>query len=316
MRTEDNPRAQLYEQLSAVGFTASPYRRPIVGWMNDLDAMTPGDVRDFYRRWYVPGNAAVVVAGDVDVQQVRQWAEKYYGGIPAAEPPPRKPRLEPAQRGMRSLTLKAPAEQAYVALSFKMPTLAPTGLRAETATPQDRDALALTMLAAVLDGHRGARMERALTQGPDRIALSAGAGGGLWGRGPQTFVLDGVPAPGKTVQQLSTALRAEVQRVAREGVTDTELQRVKVQWAAGEVYRLDSVFNQARSLGANWALGLPLEPQEQLLAQLRTVTAEQVRDVAARYFGDDELTVAELHPLPVDPARKRRSLPAGAREEE
>ncbi len=316
MRTDDNPRAQLYEQLNAVAFTASPYRRPIVGWMNDLEVLQPDDVRDFYRRWYIPANAAVVVAGDVDVQQVRQWAEKYYGSIPAGTVPMRKPRVEPAQKGARRLELKAPAEQAYLAMSFKMPTLAPTGLRADTATAQDRDVLALTMLAAVLDGYRGSRLERALTQGPDRVAVSAGAGGGLWGRGPQTFVLDGVPAPGKTVQQLEAALRAEVQRVARDGVAEAELQRVKVQWAAGEVYRLDSVFNQARSLGANWALGLPLEPQAALLAQLQAVTPAQVRDVAARYFGDDELTVAVLHPLPVDPARKPRSLPAGAREEE
>jgi zinc protease len=100
---------------------ASPYRRPIVGWMNDLEAMTPDDVRAFHRRWYVPANAAVVVAGDVDVAQVRQWAEQTYGAIAAAPLPARKPRLEPPQAGMRRIDLKAQAEQAYVALAFKVP---------------------------------------------------------------------------------------------------------------------------------------------------------------------------------------------------
>ena len=99
LRTEDNPRALMGEALAATVFVASPYRRPVVGWMSDLDAMTASDVREFYRRWYVPGNAAVVVAGDVEVALVRQLAEKYYGGIPARAVPPRKPRLEPEQTG-------------------------------------------------------------------------------------------------------------------------------------------------------------------------------------------------------------------------
>jgi zinc protease len=99
LRTEDSPRALLYEQLNAAAFIASPYRRPIVGWMSDLDAMTPADVRAFHQQWYVPANAAVVVAGDVDVAEVRRLAEKYYGSVPARAVPPRKPRAEPAQAG-------------------------------------------------------------------------------------------------------------------------------------------------------------------------------------------------------------------------
>ena len=123
LRTEDQPRALLGEQQNAAVFIASPYHRPIVGWMSDLEAMTPQDARDFYQRWYVPANAAVVVAGDVDVAQVRRLAEKYYGRIPARAVPARKPRIEPEQRGMRRIEFKAPAEQAYVSLAFKMPQL-------------------------------------------------------------------------------------------------------------------------------------------------------------------------------------------------
>ncbi len=108
MRTEDQPRALLGEQQNAAIFTASPYQRPVVGWMSDLDAMTPDDAREFFRRWYVPANAAVVVVGDVDVAKVRALAEKYYGSIPARAVPPRKPRIEPAQRGIRRIEFKAP----------------------------------------------------------------------------------------------------------------------------------------------------------------------------------------------------------------
>ena len=378
LRTEDAPRALLYEALSGVVFQASPYRRPIVGWMSDLEAMTAQDARDFFKRWYVPANAAVVVAGDVDPAEVRRLAEKYYGGMPARPVPERKPRTEPAQAGARRLDFKAPAEQAYVALSFKVPQFssfdAPAGAAgalggnaaapvggtaaaagssssggsgssgsggggggsvapfggaaasggttvpaASNATPGAAsasaadDALALTVLAAVLDGYSGARLDRALTQGPDRVADSAGAGNGLWGRGPQLFTLDGVPAAGKTAAQVEAALRAEVVKVARDGVTEAELSRVKTQWIAGEVYKLDSVMNQARELGSAWAQGLPLDANERLIQRLRGVTAEQVKSVATRYFGNDQMSVGTLLPQPVDQNRKPRTPPPGSR---
>ena len=147
--------------------------------MSDLDAMTPQDARDFYKHWYVPANAVVVVAGDVEPAQVLRLAQKYYGRIPPRAVPARKPRIEPQQAGVRRIEFKAPADQAYVALAFKVPQLT-----SFEPGPDNDDALALTVLAAVLDGYSGARLDRALTQGSDRVADSAGAGNGLWGRGP------------------------------------------------------------------------------------------------------------------------------------
>ncbi len=308
LRTEDSPRALMSEVLTANVFLASPYRRPVVGWMSDLDAMTPDDVRAFHRRWYVPANAAVVVAGDVDPAQVLRLAERTYGRIAAQPLPVRKPREEPAQAGLRRVEVKAPADQSYVALQFKVPRMT-----SPAPSPENDDAVALSVLAAVLDGYDGARLDRALTQGPDRVADSASAWNGLYGRGPQLFTLDGVPAPGKTTDQVEAALRAEVARVAREGVTEAELQRVKTRWTAGEVYKLDAVMSQARELGIYWSLGLPLDTGARLVDRLRGVTAAQVQSVAARYFGDDQLTVGVLRPLPPDPSRKPRTPPPGAR---
>ncbi len=321
LRTEDSARALMGEAASALTFTASPYRRPVVGWMSDLDAMTADDVRDFYKRWYVPGNAAVVVTGDVEVAQVRQLVEKYYGGIPARPVPVRKPRLEPQQSGIKTMAFKAPASQSYVNLSFKVPQLiaadlltAPAaGTPASVASP-GRDALALTVLSAVLDGYSGARLQRALEQdgknGEKRIADSAGASNGLLGRGPQLFVLGGIPAEGKTTEQVAAALREQVAIVARDGVSEAELNRVKTQWVASETYKLDGVFDQARELGSNWINGFPLDASAQLIAQLRSITSAEVQAVAAKYFGDDQLTVATLLPQPMDAARKPR--PAAA----
>lgn len=308
-RTEDQPRALLWEALNATVWTASPYRRPVVGWMSDLEAMQPQDARDFYRRWYVPANAAVVVVGDVDPQKVKQLAQKYYGSIAAHPVPVRKPRDEPEQVGVRRMEFKAPADQAYIALAFKVPKLT-----SFEATPENDDALALTVLSAVLDGYSGARLDRALTQGPDRVADSAGSSNGLWARGPQLFVLDGVPAKGKTPEQVEAALRAEVAKIAREGITDAELSRVKTQWVASQVYRLDSLMGQAQELGSQWVIRMPPDAQERLIRRLRGVTAAQVKAVAARYFGDDQMTVGILRPQPVDPNRKPRQRPAGVRD--
>lgn len=305
MRTEDQPRALLGEQQNAAVFIASPYRRPVVGWMSDLDAMTADDVRSFHRQWYVPANAAIVVAGDVDVERVRALAEKYYGRIPTRPVPTRKPRTEPEQRGIRRIEFKAPAEQSYVSLAFRAPRL--------ESLDGESDVWALVVLSALLDGYPGARLDRALTQGPDRVADEAGSYAGLTGRGPQLFELDGVPAAGKTPEAVEAALRAEVARVARDGVGAAELARVKTQWVASQTYKLDSVMAQGRELGANWVQGLPLDAGARIVAQLQNVTAEQVQAVAAKYFSDDQLTVATLRPLPPEKNARPRgfAMPAG-----
>ncbi|MDO9437295.1 pitrilysin family protein [Hydrogenophaga sp.] len=307
-RTEESPRARMFEALNAMIFQASPYRRPNVGWMSDLDAMTPDDARAFYQRWYVPANSALVIAGDVDVEQTRALAEKHFGSIPARAVPARKPREEPAQVGPRRLEYRAVADQALVALAYKVPQWR----GADEDNDTDRDALALAVLSAVLDGYDGARLDRALVQGTaggKRLADSASSGYGLMGRGPQLFMLSGVPAAGETTDAVAAALKAEVARIAREGIQEAELRRVKTQWTAGEIYKLDSVANQARELGGYWIQGLGLDTGDRLIARLRAVTAEQVQSVAQRYFSDEQLTTGVLVP---DPSRRETAPAQGA----
>ena len=309
MRTDDQPRAALMEQLNAATFMASPYHHPVIGWMNDLDHLQPDDVRHFYRTWYTPANAALVIAGDVDPQQVRAWAEEIYGRLPVQALPQRKPQLEPEQKGMRRISFKAPAEQAYVALAFHIPAMR----QLQELAASDKDALSLLVLSAVLSGYDGARLDRALTQGPDRVADSTSAWASVFGRGPAVFMLSGVPAQGKSAADVESALRAEVALVAREGVSSSELSRVKAQWAASTIYARDSLRGQASDLGSNWIQGLPLDADDRLLALLQNVTPAEVQSVAARYFGDDQLTVGTLVPQPVAAGAKARpAAPGGA----
>ena len=301
MRTDDQPRASLFEQLNAATFIASPYHRPVVGWMSDLDSMTPDDLRNFHKQWYVPQNAVVVIAGDVDPAKVYALAQTTYGEIPARAVPTRKPRIEPEQKGIRRIEFKAPADQAFLAMSYRVPSLR----NVENLTDDDRDALSLLMLSAVLSGYDGARLDRALTQGTDRVADSASSSASIVGRGPSVFILTGVPAAGKTPKQVEDALRAQVARVAKEGVSEAELSRVKTQWTASTVYGRDSIYGQANDLGSNWVEGFPLDADDRILKLLRTVTPEQVKSVAQRYFGDDQLNVGTLVPQPIEAGKKR-----------
>ena len=295
-RTEDNPRALLMEQLYATMFNAHPYRRPIIGWMSDLQSLQPDDARRFYRDWYVPGNAAVVVVGDVDPAQVKAWAQATYGQIPARALPERKPRTEPQQLGIKRVDVKQPAQQAYVALGWKVPALRNVAQLQDS----DRDALALLLLSAVLDGYDGARLERHLVQ--TRVADSASSGADVFGRGPGVFLMVGIPAQGKTAAEVEAGLRAQSAQIAQHGIDAAELQRVKTQWQASQVYGRDSVMGQAQNLGHNWVQGLPPDADAQLLQQVQRITAADVQAVAQRYFGDDTLTVATLVPQERAPA--------------
>lgn len=295
MRLEESPPAQLFEAFNAVAFQEHPYRRPIIGWVSDLEHMAPDDARSFYRRWYVPANAAVVVVGDVDVARVRALAEKTYGRIPARAVPARKPLGEPVQAGVRRLEYRGRTAQPVLLLGYKAPRLVhPHGQDAAT-----QDALALMLLAGVLNGHNAARLDRALVQGEgsvQRLADNVGVSFDWVGRGPELFLLSASPAAGVEPTVLEAALKAQVQRVAADGVSEAELQRVKNQWTASEVFKRDSMFMQARELGSYWAQGWPLDSDAVLMQRLRTVTAQQVQDVARRYFDDRQLTVGLLLP--------------------
>ncbi|MEJ2393857.1 MAG: pitrilysin family protein, partial [Candidatus Thiodiazotropha sp.] len=123
MRTEDKPTSLTYEQFLTGAYEASPYRIPVIGWMADLDALQVEDLQHWYRKWYAPNNATLVVVGDVDPQQVIALAEKHFGPLKSEPIGELKPRTEPEQRGMKRFTVRAPARQPYLILGFKTPVV-------------------------------------------------------------------------------------------------------------------------------------------------------------------------------------------------
>jgi zinc protease len=289
LRTDDRPRSLVYEQLMATVFQAHPYRNPIIGWMADLETMTAEDARIWYRNWYAPNNGILVVVGDVDHQAVFKLARQHYGAIKPAKLPLRRVSDEARQIGPRSVVVRAPAELPYLAMAWRVPSL-----RNPAA---DREAYAIQMLGEILDGYDGARLNRRLVR-EQRIAVSAGAAYDSTNRGPALFFLEGSPAPGQSIEALEAALRAELQRVRDEGVSEEELNRVKNQALATRIYSRDSLMGQAMEIGQLESIGLSWRDEIRLLAGLRAVTAEEVREVVRRYFDDNSLTVARLDPQP------------------
>ena len=299
MRTDDNPQSKLFEQMTAVAFQAHPYRRPIIGWMNDLETMTVADAKAWYDTWYVPNNAYAVITGDVDHQAVFALAEKYYGPLEGRALPVRKAQTEPTQEGVRKVSVKAPAELPVLIMGYKAPVLRDV--------EKDSEPYALDMLSAILDGHDAARFNKKLVR-ENKVALSVGIDYDGTARGPGMLYLHGSPSEGKTVADLEAALRAEIAHVQKDGVSEQELKRAKAQLLASQVYKLDSMFGQAMEIGQNESAGIPYQKISRMLEKLQQVTAAEIQAVAQKYFNDDALTIGVLDPQPLDGKARRPAV--------
>lgn len=300
LRTDDQPQAVVYERLMATAYQAHPYRRPIIGWMDDLANMTAQDARDWYARWYAPNNATLVVAGDVSANEVVAMAKRHFGKLAARPLPPRKPQSEPAPLGKKRIVVKAPAQLPYLLMAWHAPVL--------DDWQQDRDPYALQILAGVLSGNDSARLQKTLVK-TRQLAVNASAGYDAVARGPGLFMIDATPAPGKSVAALEKAILDELARVQRDGVSEAELARVKAQVIAADVYQRDSLFYQAMQLGEYVTTGLPPEALLRRAEKLRAVTAADVQAAARKWLVEDRLSVAELDPQPLKSAAPRAAVP-------
>ncbi len=298
MRTDDEPQSLMNEIMMSTIYQEHPYHNPVIGWMSDLQVLTVNDAKVWYKRWYAPNNATLVIAGDVKADEVFALAQRYYGAIPKHVLPARRSYTEPQQVGIKRLVVKAPAELPQLVMAYHTPTLKDPR--------QDWKPYALDMLSGVLDGNESARLNKHLVR-EQQVASAAGASYDSTSRGPSLFTLDATPSTGKTVQDVEAALREEIALLVKDGVSEDELKRVKAQVMAGEVYKRDSVFYQAMQIGQLESIGLGYQAIPVMLEKLQAVTAEQVQQVAREFLQDDNLTVAVLDPQPLSGKPKHKS---------
>src|SRR5262245_38188668 len=282
MRTVDDPASELMEQLSAAAYTAHPYGWPVVGWMHDLEEITLEDVKKYCQVMYAPGNALLVVAGDVTPDTLLPKIKAFFGEIPASPPPPQVTAFEPPQHGERRVLLKRPASLPIYVAAYHVPNL------------KNDDSFALSLLAVVLGGSRSSRLQLTLVENK-ALVLSAEADYDRTSRDPSLFALSMRIAPGKQWRDAEAALYQEVEKLKKQPVTEKELERAKNLFESTLIYGQDSLFFRALQLGeyaslGNWSLIRKVVPG------IRAVTAADVQRVAQTYLGEDNRTVGLLIP--------------------
>jgi len=299
-RTDDKPTSLMREQFNAVAFLNSPYRAPVIGWMVDLEGMKLDDAKAWYKKWYTPNNATLVVVGDVNPDEVYAMAKKYFGVYKSNPLPEVKARTEVEQKGVRNIILKLPAKLASLRMGFKTPGM----ISAKQGKVPQWEPYALEVLANILDGGDSARFAKNLIRGKS-IAAGAGAGYYGYGRLPNMLVITGTPAKDVETDKLKKALLDEIEVLKTELVSEKELKRVKAQVIAGEVYERDSIEHMATLLGSLESVGLGHQYMDEYVPGVLAVTAQQIQDVAKKYLNEEHLTIAELIPQPLDKNTKK-----------
>jgi len=286
-RTDDKPTALAWEKFQAVARPGTGYAHPIIGWRDQLAQLQPRQARDWYERFYVPGNATLVIAGDVTPEQVRPLVEKFFADLPRGETPPRPETTLNPPPGERRMTLRLPVRVPALYMSYNVPSLT-------TADHQD-DFYALTMLGGVLDGGTSARMESNLVRG-QRLAAGLGAGYDGLQRGNGTFTITATPNPEVSLDELEAAIKAEIEKIAEQPPSEAEMDRVRAGVLAEQIYQRDSVMGQAMELGTLSVLGLDWRLAGQFDDNLEAVTPEQVQQAARKWLVAERSAVAHVIP--------------------
>jgi zinc protease len=281
MRVANNPDARLREQVEAALFLNHPYGRPVIGWRAEIEKLNREDALAFYRRFYTPNNAIVVVAGDVTADEVRALAAKTYGNVARrAEIGPRTRPQDPPPTAMRQVTLADARAQPSVQRAY----LAPSDATGKPGEPQ-----ALDVLGHILGGGSNSRLHRKLVE-ERGIANSAGASYSGSAVDMSVFSIYATPRPHVALSELEAAIDAVVDEIAGNGVTPEELERAKTRMIADAVYARDNQATLARWYGSALATGATVADVKSWTDRIRAVTADGVR-AAARTWLDKHTSV-------------------------
>ncbi|ARG96613.1 M16 family metallopeptidase [Legionella micdadei] len=288
LRTDDNPQALAFERYLAAAHLTAPYHHPIIGWMSDLHQMTIQDVKSWYRRFYAPNNATLVVVGDVNPDEVYQLAKQHFGQISKQTHYERKPQVEPPPLGPKAVEIYAPAQLPLIMFGYPVPSTK----TAKTAW----EPYALEVIASILSAGESARFAKNLIRGT-HVASDANTYYNLYTRYPTQFIFLGTPSQSHTPEQVKAAMLKEIKQLQTELIKPAELQRIKTQIIAQKTFEKDSIFGQAMEIGLLETIGLGWKASDNYTSFIHSITPEQIQQVAQRYFNDNAITEARLIPL-------------------
>jgi len=284
LRTEDDPKSYLIEQMYGVTFLTHPYHSPVIGWMEDLNRLTPEDLQRHYRTYYRPNNATLVVVGDIDPKSLISRIRESFEKIPRGPDPPAPFSTEPPQKGERRILVKREAQLPFVFLGYRVPNF------------RDPDAFPLEVLATLLSSGKSSRLYRSLVY-EKKIALDTGGEYDPMMADPELFYFYGMTQPDQAPETLEKALYEAIEKLKTQAVSDKELQKAKNQIEAQFIFGQDSNFFQAMQIGTAESIGAGVAYLTTYLDNIRKVTPQDVMGVAQKYLHEDNRTVGILIPL-------------------
>lgn len=287
-RVDSEPGSILAEEMQTVLYQNHPYRMPVIGWMHEIEQLNLKDATEFYRRYYAPNNAVVIVAGDVDAAAVKALAEETYGKIPRGpELPPRIRPTEPPHDTARTVTI---TDARISQPTFRKSWLVPSYETAEPGTAE-----ALDLLSEILGGGVRSRIYQDLIV-KKPVAASAGA---FYDGDPLdvgSFGVYGSPRDGVTLAEVEKAVDAEVKRIVEDGVTQDELEKAKNRFLKAVIFARDSQTSMAQIYGSSLATGGTLKDIEEWPERIRAVTPEAVKAAAAKYLSGGNTVTGYMLP--------------------
>ncbi|MCF8469136.1 MAG: insulinase family protein [Sneathiella sp.] len=290
MRTDNDPAALFGEQFDAAQFLAHPYGTPVIGWRKEVEKLTTQDAVDWYKKYYTPNNAILIVAGDVKAGEIFALAKKYFGPIAPSNLSKRERVQEPPQLAKRIVEM---TDKRVRQPSWRQSYLAPSARSGD-----QKNVRALEVLSEILGGGVTSRLYRDLVV-DDKIAAGAGAYYHAGSYDPSTFVLYGSPTSGHTLDDIEAAVHSIIDDIVANGVTEKELTRAKKQMMADAIYARDSIRGAANMFGASLASGETIEQIVNWPKQISEVTAADVQKAAQDLFDERRSVVGRLMPEPV-----------------
>jgi predicted Zn-dependent peptidase len=281
MRTDNSPTGQMVETFLDTAFSEHPYKRPVIGYNQDIQNLTRQNVQEFFDTYYVPNNLTIAIVGDVKSAEVKKLAQAYFGRFKNSPKPPQLNITEPPQTATKEVELKLQAQPLYLE-GYHRPSL------------NDPDNAVYDLMAAILSDGRTSRLYKSLVE-EKQVALAAQGFNGFPGnKYPNLMLFYALNSPGKSLAQLAEALHLEIEKLTTELVTEEELNRAKTQAKANLLRILDSNMGMARQLAEYQVKTGSWSNLFQELEQISAVTAEDILRVAQKTFTPENKTIGRL----------------------